>query len=251
MFVKILCTLAITVLSLSLPVSAAELPTAEPSASNMEMQTENSVPTSLEEANPYVYYDEADNGMASEYKNNMDASWNSITGAYCDVTLIASVPADISADKVMMTCYNMDTYEEYSFDLYHINDYTAHAKLPYGDYYIYTGGFYGDATGMFPIEKKVFSVADGANVITFTIGENGVNKYLETETVQEIESESEISDITEEITEAEEEEFEESTMEEVKETNSGKIISIILSFILWIGFAGVFFLFYIRKIKDN
>lgn len=215
-----------------------------PTVTHFDMETdEEEVMDKADDGNPYVYYgdyDEADDGMGSDYTDGIDPDGNAHPKkGFAFVTFVASVQEGISADKVTMECYHMDTYKDYSFNLYHINDYTTHAELPYGRYYIYTGGFYGDAAGEYPIEKKVFEVKDGSNVVTFKVGDDTVSAYLEDETKEETviieEPETEESTTQEWETET----------EEITETNQkDRIISIIVSVIVWImlGLAGFLFI---------
>lgn len=143
------------------------------------------------------------------------------------VTFKAILPNSMkNVDKVTMECFDMNTYKDYAFNLYHINDYTVSAELPCGEYYIYTGGFYGDAIAAYPIEKKYFKVTDTNSIVEFKIGEEEEENIEETqefieETISIIESE-ELS-----------EEIEQTTMEivEDKTTSNNSWISYLIEFI--------------------
>lgn len=234
----------------TISVQATETPTEEVSAMEVSTEDDTSYEVADEEANPYVYFDEADAGGGMDYSDGISTEDKSeMPSKGCGfVTFIASVSTDIAADRVIMECYNMATYKDYGFNLYHINDYTTHAELPYGTYYIYTGGFYGDAANQYPIEKQEFEVKDGSNVVTFKIGtEDTSSTYVEEEstavesieeedfTIEEIKEESSVVEATEVI-------------EEPQESNN--IISIVLTVIVWLGII-VAVILYIKKARES
>lgn len=142
------------------------------------------------------------------------------------VTFKAILPDSMkNVDKVTMECFDMNTYKDYAFNLYHINDYTVSAELPCGEYYIYTGGFYGDAIAAYPIEKKYFKVTDTNSVVEFKIGEEEENIEETQEFIEETISTIESEELSEEI--------EQTTMEIVgdKTTSNNSWISYLIEFI--------------------
>lgn len=142
------------------------------------------------------------------------------------VTFKAILPNSMkNVDKVTMECFDMNTYKDYAFNLYHINDYTVSAELPCGEYYIYTGGFYGDAIAAYPIEKKYFKVTDTNSVVEFKIGEEEENIEETQEFIEETISTIESEELSEEI--------EQTTMEIVgdKTTSNNSWISYLIEFI--------------------
>lgn len=142
------------------------------------------------------------------------------------VTFKAILPNSMkNVDKVTMECFDMNTYKDYAFNLYHINDYTVSAELPCGEYYIYTGGFYGDAIAAYPIEKKYFKVTDTNSVVEFKIGEEEENIEEMQEFIEETISTIESEELSEEI--------EQTTMEIVgdKTTSNNSWISYLIEFI--------------------
>lgn len=228
---KYILPVLIMSLSISLPVFATEkiIPTEDiKTEENLteEIVTEESTELSSEElARQKGDYD---GGGGPDYIDGLspeDLSRQPSAGCSY-VTFKAILPNSMkNVDKVTMECFDMNTYKDYAFNLYHINDYTVSAELPCGEYYIYTGGFYGDAIAAYPIEKKYFKVTDTNSVVEFKIGEEEENIEETQEFIEETISTIESEELSEEI--------EQTTMEIVgdKTTSNNSWISYLIEFI--------------------
>lgn len=228
---KYILPVLIMSLSISLPVFATEkiIPTEDiKTEENLteEIVTEESTELSSEElARQKGDYD---GGGGPDYIDGLspeDLSRQPSAGCSY-VTFKAILPDSMkNVDKVTMECFDMNTYKDYAFNLYHINDYTVSAELPCGEYYIYTGGFYGDAIAAYPIEKKYFKVTDTNSVVEFKIGEEEENIEETQEFIEETISTIESEELSEEI--------EQTTMEIVgdKTTSNNSWISYLIEFI--------------------
>ena len=229
---KYILPVLIISLSISFPVFATEeiIPTEDiQTEENLteEIMTEESTELSSEElARQKGDYD---GGGGPDYIDGLspeDLSRQPSAGCSY-VTFKAILPNSMkNVDKVTMECFDMNTYKDYAFNLYHINDYTVSAELPCGEYYIYTGGFYGDAIAAYPIEKKYFKVTDTNSVVEFKIGEEEENIEETQEFIEETISTIESEELSEEI--------EQTTMEivEDKTTSNNSWISYLIEFIV-------------------
>lgn len=95
------------------------------------------------------------------------------------VTFKGHVNPEILED-IYIGFFNMDTYEEYAYYLYKINDYKTSVELPAGNYFLADGGIPTDVMNEYPIENVEFTVMPNqACVVDFGVGmaKNQIGSY--------------------------------------------------------------------------
>ena len=174
------------------------------------------------------------------------------------LTVVAHVNADIT-DTVYIQFFNKDTYQEYAYYLYAINDYKTNIELKAGNYMISGGGVIEDTKGLYPIEEKEF-VIQPANATYLEVGigvePNQMGVYNEAQTIEVITEDEEgikyiennnQSETIRQIESVNKEEYEKQESEKIKANMKKQILSFGFSLISVSIITGIFIFIYMKK----